>query len=93
MLAQLGSLAHAPPGLEMPPHMVLRKRRDYEVRRCGAAADFSASRLCKLGSLSHMLPNLTSLPSQMVLCRSVKCAGCKLVLLNRHTSNAATTAQ
>ncbi|KAK9822836.1 hypothetical protein WJX81_000491 [Elliptochloris bilobata] len=33
VLAQLASLSHAPPGLETPPHMVLRKRKDYEVRR------------------------------------------------------------
>ena len=38
MLAQLGSLSHAPPGLETPPHMVLRKRKDYEVRRYDTAA-------------------------------------------------------
>ena len=33
VLAQLATLSHAPPGLEVPPHMVLRKRKDYEVRR------------------------------------------------------------
>lgn len=42
MLAQLGSLSHAPPGLETPPHMVLRKRKDYEVRRHATAAVRSA---------------------------------------------------
>lgn len=40
MLAQLGTLSHAPPDLETPPHMVLRKRKDYEVRRCYTAAAY-----------------------------------------------------
>jgi hypothetical protein len=38
VLAQLSSLAHAPPALEQPPYMVLRKRKDYEVRRRAAGA-------------------------------------------------------
>ena len=32
LLSQLGSVSHAPP-LESPAYMVLKKKRDYEVRR------------------------------------------------------------
>ena len=50
MLAQLGSLPHAPPGLETPPHMVLRKRKDYEVRRC--ATQLAVLLCCRLQCLT-----------------------------------------
>lgn len=37
VLSQLGSLSHAPADLETPAYMVLRRRKDWEVRRCAAS--------------------------------------------------------
>ena len=68
VLAQLSSLSHAPPGLETPPHMVLFKRKDYEVRRCAPSVCACARR----AALS--LPRHAA-PSALRGARITKCTG------------------